>query len=103
MLQSIAMSERKQRPAVRYIENPAPDYAAYMRGAAEKELGSSSVDQPRYTSSAECARLCSQLREQLKEDVARMERAYPPSSSLAPGSVRERSDRDFSVYIGAGS
>ncbi len=98
------MSEERRRPALRYIANPA-HHATYMRHSAQKGCGSF-ADELKYASTAEYGiadRLCRELRAQLREDVARMEKAYPPSSLLAPGSVRERSDRDFSVYVGAGT
>lgn len=83
-----------------------PDYTTYQQKERVQHgaLSSSSVDEPgpRYITSADYARLCGEIRAQLKEDIARVEKAYPPSSSLAPGSVRERSDRDFSIYVGAG-
>ena len=77
-----------------------PDYGVFMTKL--KEDGGEEVAATRYTSSLDYDRLCREIRAWLQENVGHILKAYPPESTLAPASVRERSERDSSIYAGAG-
>ena len=82
----------------RYIKNPMPDYAAFVA----KQRAQQAPGDVKYISSADYAKRCREIRGWLHENVGCIQKAYPPGSTLAPASVRERSERDFSIYVGAG-
>ena len=82
----------------RYIKNPMPDYGSFIAASSRDQHSKEAL----YTSSADYSRLCKEIRSWLEENVALVLTKWPPESALAPASVVERSERDFSIYIGAG-
>lgn len=85
----------------RELKNPMPDYASFV-GKLKSSSGADSSEDVNYLASADYARLCREIRGFLQENIPRILQVYPPGSALAPASVKEHSDRDFSVYVGAG-
>ena len=75
-----------------------PDYGSFIAASSTDQDSKDGL----YTSSADYNRLCREIRRWLEENIAFVLTKWPPESALAPASVAERSERDSSIYVGAG-
>lgn len=81
----------------RYIPNPLEDYESYILKLRKGGHGNT-----QYVASADFKKTQHRVRAWLRENIPAIQQAYPPDSSVAPCSDPRRSERDASIYTGAG-
>ena len=81
----------------RYIPNPLEDYDCYL-----SKLRRSGQGDAKYLGSTDFKQSQHRVRAWLRENISVIQQAYPSDSSVAPCSDPRRTERDASIYTGAG-
>lgn len=84
--------------AVRFISNPAPQWSTYKAHIQSSD----SSGKVKYAETVDCRKILEKARGWLKENIAEIQKVYPPDTVIVPSSNAKKKEKNAHLYIGAG-
>ena len=84
--------------ALRFITNPAPQWSTYKAHIQSSD----SSGEVKYAETVDCRKILEKARGWLKENIAEIQKVYPPDTMIVPSSNARKKEKNPHLYTGAG-